>query len=204
MDDLLAAVKEHGGKTAKKAAAVLEKWDRTADADSRGAVLFANWVKYLAVDFFANPWDKDARLTTPDGLKDPKAAADALKKAGKDVMVRYGALDVPWGDVYRIRLGKRDIPASGANGNKMGCLHSLWFYPDNDGKFKTVGGESFTAVIEFSKPLKAQVLLSYGNSSHVGTPHYGDQLELMAKKKLRSVWRTRKEIEKHLERKEVF
>jgi acyl-homoserine-lactone acylase len=204
IDDLLAAVKEHGGKTAKKAAAVLEKWDRTADAASRGTVLFENWLKYMELDMYVSKWDKNSLYAAPDGLKDPKGAAEALKKAAKDVLTRYSSLDVPWGDVYRIRFGNKDFPASGADGNKVGSFHSLWFQQDKDGKFKTVGGETFVAIIEFSKPLKAQVLLCYGNSSHVESPHYGDQMELMSKKKLRPVWRTRDEIEKHLERKEIF
>jgi len=56
---------------------VLNVWDRQADADSRGAVLFAFWAE--AIDFdnlFANP-GAIAPLTTPDGLADPAGAVAA-------------------------------------------------------------------------------------------------------------------------------
>ena len=47
-------------------------------------------------------------------------------------------------------------------------------------------------------------VLGYGNASQPGSPHRTDQLELVARKELRSVWRAREEIEAHLESREAF
>ena len=47
--------------------------------------------------------------------------------------------------------------------------------------------------------VRAMALVSYGNASQPGSPHNGDQLKLAARKELRPVWRTRAEIEAHLE-----
>lgn len=65
-------------------------------------------------------------------------------------------------------------------------------------------GDSYVAITEFSKPLKAMVSLSYGNASQPGNKHIGDQLKLMSEKKLRPALLTRAEILKNLEEKEEF
>ncbi len=69
---------------------------------------------------------------------------------------------------------------------------------------QAVAGDSYIAAVEFSDPIRAAALLAYGNASQPGSPHVGDQLDLFAKKELRPVWRTREEIEAHLEEREVF
>ena len=58
------------------------------------------------------------------------------------------------------------------------------------------------AVIEFGQPVRAKVLLSYGNSSQPGSAHYGDQVELFARQEMRDAWRDRKTVEAHLEARE--
>jgi acyl-homoserine-lactone acylase len=60
------------------------------------------------------------------------------------------------------------------------------------------------ALVEFSQPVRAKALLSYGNASQPGSPHRGDQLTLFARKQLRPIWRTRKEIEAQVELTEVL
>jgi acyl-homoserine-lactone acylase len=46
-------------------------------------------------------------------------------------------------------------------------------------------------------------LLGYGNASRAGSPHRTDQLPLFARQQMKPVWRTRAEVEAHLERREV-
>lgn len=47
-------------------------------------------------------------------------------------------------------------------------------------------------------------LTSYGNASQPGSPHIGDQLQMFANKKLRTVWRDRSDILTHLEERKIF
>jgi acyl-homoserine-lactone acylase len=75
----------------------------------------------------------------------------------------------------------------------------LTFVQDRDRRFRPVHGDSYIAVVEFSDPVHAKVLLSYGNSTQPDSPHNGDQLVLFARKELRDAWLTRAEIVKHLE-----
>ncbi len=204
LDDLIPAARRVGGELASQAADVLEAWDRKADAHSRGAVLFALWARSMPNgNWFATPWNENSPLTTPDGLANPEDAVKVLETAATTVKLLYGALDVPWGEVARLRYGKVDLPASGGPG-LFGIFRVIDLAPSTDGRFQQFAGDTYIAAIEFSNPVRAKVLTTYGNATQPGSPHIGDQLPLYARNELRPVWRTRKEIEAHLESRNVF
>jgi acyl-homoserine-lactone acylase len=73
-----------------------------------------------------------------------------------------------------------------------------------DGERTPVHGETWVSMIEFSTPMKAMGLMSYGNSTQPGSKHRSDQLEYLSRKELRTLWRTRGEVEKHLEERYSF
>ncbi len=196
LDDLIPVARQ-GSEKARRAAEVLATWDRKVEADSRGAVLFAFWKQAMDdARLFAKPWSEDAPLTTPDGLANPAEAVRVLEATATKVEVTYGALDVAWGEVFRLP-GVANLPANGGD-NNLGVFRSVWFAPGKDNRFQAVAGDSFVAAIEFSNPVKARALTSYGNASQPGSPHAGDQLQLFARQELRPVWRSRSEVEAHL------
>ncbi|MDF0552718.1 acylase [Kamptonema sp. UHCC 0994] len=204
LDDLIGATQQQDNKLARRAADVLAVWDRKADADSRGAVLFAAWVQEMGSPIsFAIPWNEDLPMTTPDGLADPAAAVKALAAAASKVEAAYGALDVPWGDVFRLQSDATNLPASGGPSN-LGIFRVFSFATTKDNRFRAVEGDSYVAVVEFSNPVRAMVLTSYGNSTMVNSAQSGEQLQLLASQGLRPVWRSRTEIESHLAKREVF
>lgn len=207
LDDLIPAAQQFGSDTGKEAARVLETWDRSANAESRGTVLFLFWTRELKIPgsakVFATAWDEKNPITTPDGLADPKAAVAALEMAAQKVKTAFGSLDVPWGDVARLHLGSGDGPANGGPGS-LGIFRVVEYGQTKDGHLQAGFGDSFVSVVEFSNPVRARVLLTYGNASQKGSPHAGDQLKLFSKQELRPVWRTRKEIEANLESREAL
>ncbi|MBE9209286.1 acylase [Nostoc sp. LEGE 06077] len=204
LDDLIPAAQKSENQLARRATEVLAKWDRKTDANSRGAVLFNSWVDNLDLNTaFSIPWNEKSPRTTPDGLADPEKAVTALVDAATKIEQIYGTLDVPWGEVFRLRYGNVDLPANGGNGEK-GVFRVLTFAPTDDRHFQAVHGDSFVAAVEFSQPVKAKVLTSYGNATQPNSPHVGDQLQLFARQELRPVWRTRQEIIDHLEERTVF
>jgi acyl-homoserine-lactone acylase len=208
LDDLIQAVQQHGGEQAKRAMAVLESWDRCADAESRGAVLFEAFFKELTQRAgksgpFAVPWNENSPLNTPDGLADPAMAVAALEAAAAKVQADHGSLEVAWGKVYHLLIDKVDLPANGGPSD-LGIFRAAYFGRANNGPMQMAGGDSYVAAIEFSNPVRARALIAYGNSSQPGSPHRTDQLPLFARKELRPVWRTRQEIEAHLEARKVF
>ncbi len=208
LDDLLAAVKNSNNDKAKRAAEVLAKWDRSADAESKGAPLFQSFADRMfrrasRSSPFAVRWNENVPRNTPDGLADPDAAVEVLAAAAEQVEKNFGSIDVAWGEVARLRQGALDLPANGGPGD-LGIFRVVGFAPDKDGRFRAMGGDSYVAAIEFSNPVRAMALIGYGNSSQPGSPHLTDQLPLFAKNELRPVWRKREEIMKYLAERKVF
>src|SRR5690348_153707 len=207
LDDLLPLARASTSDEVRSAADVLGRWDHATDADSRGAVLFIQWWtdygrRMGARSRFAQPWDAQHPLSTPDGLADTAAALAALSSAAQSVTKTYGALDVPWGSVYRLREDTLDLPGNGASG-EYGVFSVVNYQPAGGNRFRAVGGDSYEAVIEFASPVRAMSLVAYGNASRTGSPHRTDQLPLFARKQFKPVWRTRGEVEAHLERRET-
>ena len=214
LDDLINAIRQEGDSLAIKAADVLQAWDRSTNSDSKGAILFLQWGREVFQDFnnyygrrnaplFAIPWSLDKPFTTPDGLANPKKAVRALEVAAQKVVVKYGALDIPWGDVHRLRGNGLDLPSNGA-GDPWGIFRATFYRQAEDNKLVAMGGDTYVAAIEFSNPVKAYVLLTYGNATQPHSKHRFDQLELYARKELRQAWLTKKEIEAHLESREII
>lgn len=213
LPELIAAARESEDVAARAAAEVLAAWDRMADPDSRGTMLFFSWVLALGpldeatiAALFSTPEDLSDPLGTPAGLADPTAAVAALAAAAGQVEAAFGRLDVPWGEVARLQRGTVDLPANGFLGDPFGVFRVL--VPDPAELFAgrpgpVVAGDSFIAAVEFSTPLRARVLMTYGNASQPASPHRGDQLVLAARGELRPAWRTRDEIEAHLEERTV-
>jgi acyl-homoserine-lactone acylase len=203
LDDLLAATEESDSELVQQAADILAKWDRRADKDSVGAALFTFWaLEYVQKEGFAAyavPFDFNDPLSTPRGLADPAGAVATLEDVARTLEATRllgGGIDVPYGDVFRLRFMDSDVdlPASGGF-DVVGTFSTLTFVQDDDLRFAPVAGDSFVAVIEFSDPVRAKVLLTYGNSTQPGSPHKGDQLALYTEHQMRDALLTREQVE---------
>ncbi|MBR9990386.1 MAG: acylase [Gemmatimonadetes bacterium] len=209
--DLIAAARQSSDADARAAAEVLEQWDRNADADSRGAVLFVEYFRAMQREQWPSgspweiPWTPAAPLTTPDGLSDPRRAVALLGVVAQRVRASYGSLAVPWGEVYRLRRDSLDLPANGGP-DDAGVFRVTGFQPvpGDSTRFVAASGDSYVFAVEFTSPLRARSLLGYGNASQPGSPHRTDQLELYARKELKPVWFTREEIMANLKAREAF
>lgn len=204
IDILVSTTKALGNPIGIEAAEVLETWDRQTNADSRGAVLFTLWALTLeSKGLFSKPWNPDNPLDTPSGLADINTAVAVLEGIAAQVKLLYGALDVPWGEVVRMRVAAQDLPASGGPGI-LGSFRVLNLQATADEKFQVVFGDSFILAVEFSDPIQAKALTVYGNATQPTSSHVGDQLPLYAQGNMRPVWRDRTDIEQHLESKDLI
>jgi acyl-homoserine-lactone acylase len=210
LDDLFAVTGNTEAPAVQRAVRVLKGWDRQAEVDSRGAVLFAAWVRRLSgdsptvpADVFATPWDPQHPLETPDGLADPASAVAALAAAAESVESEHGALDVAWGEVHRLRCGDREWPGNGGPGG-LGIFRVIDYQPDDEGRMIGAGGDSFVALVEMGDPVRARVLLSYDNSSQRQIPAACEQTALLARKEMRWAAISREDIERILWRREVL
>lgn len=204
LDDLFAAIDKSASPKALEAKTVLENWDREADADSKGTVLFHTWLRKFGQNDsnFATPWDMKSPITTPDGIADPKRAVKLLEESVDEMKKKFGNLDVVYGDVYRLNYSGKDLPGNGAHGS-TGVVRVAW--PGDTDGIRTFlrGGDSWVGIIEFGDTINAKVLLSYGNATQKDSPHFGDQLELFSKKEMRDAWFLKSDVDKHAARTEI-
>jgi acyl-homoserine-lactone acylase len=206
LDDLFVAIDASDSEKAKEAKIVLERWDREADADSKGMLLFYSWAKKFNVwkeSNYSEQWSIDKPNTTPDGLSDPNAAVQLLEQTAIEIETKFGSLDTPWGAYYRINYNGIDLPANGSDGS-MGVFRVAWPGSNDEDHMYVGGGDSWVGVIEFGTEVKAKVLLSYGNATQKDSPHNGDQLELFSKKKLRDAWFTKEQVKANTKKIEVL
>ena len=209
LDDLISSAIASEDELLNKASAVLYDWDRCANNDSKGAILFKKWVDAVGFkidnsELFKIPWDESNPIKTPYGIKNIEFALETLKSVALDVIDKYDSLNVAWGDVYRIIIDDVDLPSNGGPGDPYGIFRVTGYKPIKDNRYAAIGGDSFQAIVEFSSPLKALVSIGYGNASQKNSMYRSNQAEFYSQKKLRHAWRTRKEIEQNLSFEEKF
>lgn len=190
--DLLAAVKATNPTGDVAAAlAMMEKWDNTASPDSKGANLFEIWWQRYGVGLpdslrYTRAWTSADPTRTPYGLSQPARAAEAFVWAVGETTRRYGAYDVAWGAVHRVRRGTVDVPVGGCGG-ALGCFRVLSFARDADGKLSANGGDGWILAVEFGDQPRAYSVLAYGESPRPESPWFSDQAAIFASGDLKKV-----------------
>ena len=204
LPELIPAARADPDPQVRAAAALLAAWDRRTVADSRAALLFETFAARFAGPKFSGEanyrvkWSADAPVDTPTGVADPAAAVRMLKAAIAETRATYGAVDRPFGEVSRFHIDGVDLPGNGGFGN-TGIFRTITWGPLKDGVRTPLSGETWVSMVEFSHPIKAMGLMSYGNASQPGSSHRADQLAHLADRTLRTLWTTRAEVEQHLE-----
>lgn len=202
-DDLVRVLRARGGWSddAENAVQTLAAWDNTASRDSRGSSLFELWVnRYMrAVPDslqFDVPWSEDEPMTTPRGVGDEDAAAQAFAGALEEAEERWGTWDVTWGDVHRIRPDSSDIdlPVGGC-ASALGCFRVVGFEDDEDGRYAGYRGDGWVVAVEFADVPVARSVLLYGNSNRPGSPRFYDQAELFSERRMKPVLFTVEDVE---------
>jgi acyl-homoserine-lactone acylase len=201
VDELLAAVRaaDPEGEVAK-AVGALDRWDRTAAADSRGGVLFETWADRYAetIDtarFYREPWTPERPMETPRGIGSPEEAAAAFVWAAERMRERGWAYDVPWGAVHRVIRGDVDVPVSGCPPT-LGCFRALSFERRPDGRMAADRGDGWILAVEFGEVPRAYSVLAYGQSNQPDSPWFADQAAMFAEGRLKRVAFTREDIER--------
>jgi acyl-homoserine-lactone acylase len=168
---------------------VLAKWDRRADLDSRGAVLFREFWN-AASDIpgkWSQPFNPSDPVNTPSGLA--SAAAPAMLSALEAAANKLRRLNIPLdgrlGDYQGdVRNGVR-VPMHGAIGDIDGSYNSIHMSSalDKGGYLNVAWGTSYVQAVSFDAtgPV-ARGMLLYGQSSDPKSPWYADQIALYSAK----------------------
>jgi acyl-homoserine lactone acylase PvdQ len=195
-------------KTAEQIA-LLRKWDLRWAVDSVPTSL-------------AIFWADQARRLGPGGgrgagrgapLED--APADQLLAglvAASDQLKRdFGTWKTPWGDINRFQRLNDDIaPHFDDNGASIpvGFTSATWgslasfgarAYPGTK-KWYGTSGNSFVAVVEFGKTVRAKAVTAGGESGDPSSPHFNDEAQRYATGALRDVYYYRADLKGHTQR----
>lgn len=189
LPDLLRACAASPDEALATPCKVLAAWDRRADLDSRGYILFREfWFMASRLpQRWAVPFDPVDPLGTPRGLNAAVTASmlDRLKTAVGDLGVRGIPLDAEPGDFQdHLRAGAR-VPIHGGYGDREGAYNAVYIMspPDSTGYHNVDMGPTYLQIVGFDAdgPV-ARGMLVYGQSTDPASPHYADQLSLYSRK----------------------
>lgn len=207
-----------------QAAQVLEAWDNHVATTSKGALLFLSFFQAYstkAKPIYATPFDPARAGQTPSGLGDAATAVAVMKQVATTMQQRLGALDLAYGDRHRFRfIGPDsrpvDLPADGASGI-YGVYKVQTFAPEATSPDQKLiagqpsadqtqpkplagFGDAWVIAVEFTSPLRATSVLSYGQTTNPSSKHCCDQIALFANHQLRPIWFTEAELKQNLEK----
>ena len=144
----------------------------------------------------------------------PAQLLEALMKASDRLTADFGNWRTPWGEINRFQRLTGDIvhpfsdaapslPVGFTSGN-WGSLASFGAAPTrNTKKWYGTGGNSFVAVVEFGKKVRARAISAGGESGNQKSPHFNDQALLYSKGELREVYFYPTQLKGHIKKKYV-
>ncbi|MEH0432951.1 penicillin acylase family protein [Streptomyces stelliscabiei] len=186
-----------------EACRVLRAWNRTADSDSRGALLFDRfWRRLNAVvpraQLWKVPFSASDPVGTPNTLNtDAPGFGTALAETVTELRAAGIPLDAKLGDhQFVVRDGRR-IPVSGGT-ESLGVwnkIESSW-RPAEGGYPEVSSGSSHIQAVGWDggRCPVARTLLTYSQSSNPNSPHHLDQTRLFSAEK----WVTSRFCEKDI------
>ncbi len=152
---------------------LLADFDMSADMDDRNAA-----VAVLAGEPVV--WAQIQGTPMPDTIQ-------SLRDTVAHLMEHWGRLDVPWGEVNRIRRGEVDLPLGGGPDLLRAVYARL---PQDDGRLVAQGGDTMIYIADWAPDgsLKSESIHQFGSATLDETsPHYADQTPLYATEQFREI-----------------
>jgi acyl-homoserine-lactone acylase len=170
-------------------------------------------------------WAEDVRRRVGGGRRGGGGGSvdDAIGSAPADQLLQslvaacdklqadFGSWKTPWGDINRFQRLNDDISSSfndsgpsipvGFPSATWGSLASFGAraYP-NTKKWYGTSGNSFVAVVEFGKTIRARAVTAGGESGSLSSPHFNDEAKRYAAGDLREVYFYKTQLKGHTER----
>jgi acyl-homoserine-lactone acylase len=189
LPDLLPACAASSDATVVQACTALQGWDRRANIDSRGALLFREFWN-MATNLpgkWALPFNPADPVHTPAGVA--PSAMPAMLAALKTAALKLQSLKIPLdsklGDYQADTRNGVRVPLHGGLGDVDGSYNSIRWNTDigSTGYNNPYWGSSYIQTVGFDAngPV-AQGMLVYGQSTDPKSPYYADQVGVYARK----------------------
>ena len=179
--------------------AVLEAWDRRWAVTSIPTAVAVYWAQELWRRTGADPELDSLFVYRHVAQKSsPRQRLEALVEATNKLTTDFGTWKTPWGEINRFQRLTADIvqnfkdaSSSIPVGFTAGLLGSLAgfdakTYPGTKRMYGT-SGNSFVAVVEFGKTVKAKAITAGGESGDPQSPNFNNQAKRYANGELRDV-----------------
>ena len=160
---------------------LVQGWDKNTDTGSVGITAFACFVNEI--------WNKrhydDEQFVTGFPLTEQETV-QALRDAQQYMLSNFGAIEVKWGSVHRLRRGDKSLPME----SFADMLSPSYPKPHTfNGKleFNPHYGDTYTMFVRYGKNGAEFVesLQPLGNSLNPLSTHYNDQMELFVSHKMK-------------------
>lgn len=191
---------------------VLRKWNLRWSTDSMATSLGVFWSAEILRVLGPSPG-----IPSEDSVVAKATSAqlvEALMRASERLAADFGDWQTPWGKINRFQRLTGDIahpfndaapsiPVGFTSGN-WGSLASFGAAPTNSTKkWYGTSGNSFVAVVEFGKEVRARAITAGGESGDPKSPHFNDQALRYANGDLREVYFYPIQLKGHIERKYI-
>jgi acyl-homoserine-lactone acylase len=193
---------------------LIAAWDRLPAGDQQKARLAApigllrgwdyRWGLASTATSLAVFWGAGPRATDEQRLASLDAAVQRLTED-------FGSWQVPWGEINRFQRNdgainqvfddaKPSTPVPFAAGSWGSLASFAAARRPGTKRFYGTSGNTFVAIVQFGRRLRAWAVREGGNSGHPESPHFKDQVERYASGNLRPVYFYPRDLKGHVER----
>ncbi|MEO5894007.1 MAG: penicillin acylase family protein [Ferruginibacter sp.] len=192
----------------KEPVELLKAWDKISSTSSVASTIAILWGYTLLSNNTSSSSD-DLYITLIKNTP-PAKRLEILSEIVNGLQQLHGTWKIPWGEMNRFQRTSGSVYAQfnddkpslpvGAASSLFGSLPAYEISWDNNKKGYGVAGNSFVAVVEFGKRIKAKSIVPGGQSFDPDSKHFTDQAQLYIDGKFKDVLFYREDVLKEMER----
>jgi acyl-homoserine-lactone acylase len=178
------------------ACAALAAWDRRDTPDSRGSLLFTEFMRgleavpmtgfALAPRYWRTPFDPKDPVGTPSGFKPTLETRQVLARVADRLTKANVPLDVRLGDAQAVTRNGRRLPMSGSP-YTYHLVRGINFEPER-GYTEVRSGDSYIHVVSLRPDgVSGRFLVTYSQSTNPSSPHFADMTALFSEERLADI-----------------
>lgn len=176
--------------------AVLAAWDRRDTLDSRGSLLFTEFMRALeavpmtgfalAPRYWRTPFDPNDPVGTPSGFKPTFETRQVLARVADRLTKAKVPLDVRLGDAQAVTRNGRRSPMSGSPFTYH-LVRGINFEAEK-GYTEVRSGDSYIHIVSLRpEGVSGRFLVTYSQSTNPSSPHFADMTALFSEERLADI-----------------
>ncbi|MEO1167342.1 MAG: penicillin acylase family protein [Pseudomonadota bacterium] len=162
---------------------LLAQWDWTLDGEGPADALAALVLRHIMLAAYRG-----------DPLPEPR---ETFEGAVGFLITTHDRLDVPLGDVLRLRRGETDLPLTGG----PDALRAIYWGDPADGAHAATAGDSYIMEIGWDAGgrVRSRSVHQFGTATtRPDSPHYADQAPLFAAMEMKDTWFDAADLASHI------